>query len=141
MEKLKRVVAKEELIALTGDFVEAVLLNEFIRWTNRIYEFNEFIDREKNRADKEGVKINIRYANGWISKTVRDISKESLLNLSTQTVRMHLRNLVEDGWLVERESVLDPFDKTKEYKVNLDRIEKCLNKLGYKLDLNEEDII
>ncbi len=30
MERLKRVVIKEELVVLTGDFKKAILLNQFI---------------------------------------------------------------------------------------------------------------
>ena len=40
-KKLKRVVIKEELFALTGDFKEAIILNQFIYWSERIRDFDK----------------------------------------------------------------------------------------------------
>ena len=46
--KLKRAVIKEELIAITGNFIEAVILNQMIYWSERINDFDNFI-REKRK--------------------------------------------------------------------------------------------
>lgn len=35
MTKLKRVVIKQELVELTGDYRAALILNQFIYWTGK----------------------------------------------------------------------------------------------------------
>lgn len=43
MRKLKRAVIKEELVELTGDFKEAVVLNQLIFWSERVKDSDQFI--------------------------------------------------------------------------------------------------
>jgi hypothetical protein len=50
MRKLKRVVIKEELVALTGDIIEAIILNQFLYWSERVEDFDKFIMEEKETA-------------------------------------------------------------------------------------------
>jgi len=48
--RLKRVVIKEELVALTGDYIKAILLNQFLYWSERVEDFDLFILEEQQRA-------------------------------------------------------------------------------------------
>lgn len=50
--KLKRVVIKEELVALTGDAISALVLNQFIYWSERRHDFDKFIKEERERNDE-----------------------------------------------------------------------------------------
>ena len=59
MKPLKRVVIKEELVALTGDFRPALILNQFIYWIERMYDTDKYILEEKERALREDMEINI----------------------------------------------------------------------------------
>ena len=52
MKPLKRVVIKEELVELTGDFRPALILNQFIYWSERMYDADKYIMEEKERALK-----------------------------------------------------------------------------------------
>ena len=68
-EPLRRAVIKEELVGLTGDFVKAVLLNQFIYWSERVRDFDKFIAEEKRRMEAIGEDVGIEKQNGWIYKT------------------------------------------------------------------------
>ena len=43
MKPLKRVVIKEELVELTGDFRPALILNQFIYWIGKMYDTDKYI--------------------------------------------------------------------------------------------------
>lgn len=134
MEKLKRVIIKEELVALTGNFVKAILLNQFIYWSERVKDFDKFIEEEKRRAEKEGEEVNIEYSNGWIYKTSEELSEETMVGLSPQTVRRYLKELIDNEWIYERNNPQYKWDRTKQYRVNIVKIQKDLRKLGYSLE-------
>jgi len=134
VEKLKRVVIKEELVALTGNFVKAILLNQFIYWSERVKDFDKFIEEEKKRAEKEGEEVNIEYSNGWIYKTSEELSEETMVDLSPQTIRRYLKELIDNEWIYERNNPQYKWDRTKQYRVNIVKIQKDLRQLGYSLE-------
>ncbi len=47
---LRRVVIKEELVALTGDFMQALMLNQFLYWTRRIRDYDQLLEEEAART-------------------------------------------------------------------------------------------
>lgn len=134
MRKLKRIVIKEELVALTGDFRKAVILNQFLYWSERVKDFDKFIEEERKRAEKEGQEITIEPQNGWIYKTAEELSEETMLGLSPQTIRRLVKDLVKNGWVDERTNPKYKWDRTKQYRPNLVKIQNDLMKLGYSLE-------
>lgn len=134
MEKLKRVVIKEELVVLTGDFKKAILLNQFIYWSERVRDFDKFISEEKERYMKEGKKLNLNKERGWMYKKAEELSEETMLNLSDKTIRSYIKDFVKNGWIDERENPEHKWDRTKQYRVNIVKIQKDLFELGYSLE-------
>ena len=134
VEKLKRAVIKEELVALTGDFTKAVLLNQFIYWSERVKDFDKFIEEEATRMGVEGEKANIEKQGGWIYKSAEELSDETMLGLSPKTIRKHMRKLIDNGWLDERNNPKYSWDRTKQYRVDIVKVQKDLQSLGYALE-------
>ena len=87
MKPLKRVVIKEEVVALTGDFRPALILNQFIYWIERMYDTDKYIKEEKERALKEDMEINIIESKGWIYKTAEELNDELMIGMSIPTIR------------------------------------------------------
>lgn len=139
-QRLKRVVVKEEFKALTGDFIKAVILNQFIYWSERVQDFDSFIQEEKNRANQEGIEINMEPTNGWIYKKAEELSEETMLGLAANTMHRHVKALVDNGWLIERNNPAYKWDRTKQYRVNLIKIQNDLLELGYILQDYRVDI-
>ncbi|WLR52443.1 hypothetical protein LC040_05955 [Bacillus tianshenii] len=131
--KLKRVVIKEEFFALTGDFRLAVLLNQMVYWAERVRDYDKFILEEKQRAEKIGEEHDQELNNGWIYKKASELVEETMLGVSEVTVRRLLNKLVEKGWVDMRTNPIYNWDKTKQYRVNLLKIEQELRSLGYTL--------
>ena len=131
---LKRVVIKEELVELTGDYRPAIILNQFIYWTERMKDTDKYIQEETERALKEDIEINIESSKGWIYKTSEELNEEIMLNMSNATIRKYIKQLIEKGYIQERRNPKYKWDKTMQYRVDIYKIQLDLAKLGYALE-------
>lgn len=131
--RLKRAIIKEEYIAITGDVPKAVILNQFIYWSERITDFDAFIAQENKRAAQHGIE-EIDYSDGWIYKTAAELSEETMLGLSAANMRNHIKALIEKGFVSERSNPKYKWDRTKQYRVNLVEIVAALHENGYSLE-------
>jgi hypothetical protein len=134
MRKLKRVVIKEELVAITGDPIEAIILNQFIYWSERVYDYDKYMAEEKERYKNEGLEINTPLTHGWIYKRAEDMAEEIMFPMSKPTMRKHITNLIQKGYLNERDNPELRWDKTKQYRVNMIKVYNDLTALGYPFD-------
>ena len=134
MKKLKRVVIKEELVELTGDYRPAIILNQMLYWTERMFDTDNYIREEKTRALNNDTEINIMESKGWIYKTAEDLNEELMVGMSTPTIRKYIKQLLEKGYLVQRRNPKYKWDKTMQYRVDLYKIQLDLGKLGYALE-------
>lgn len=140
--RLKRVVIKEELVELTGDFVKAVLLQQMLYWSERVQDFKQFAQEELQRAEKWGPPETLDgkkefvddMVYGWVYKTAEELSSETMLNLAPNTIRRHLKELVEKGYLLERSNPKYKWDRTLQYRVDLLKVQTDLMSLGYPLE-------
>lgn len=131
MKRLKRVVIKEELVALTNDFKLAIVLNQFLYWTERMVDVGQMVAEEKTLRDASDVHS---YRHGWISKTSVQLAEECMMNCSEATMRRYLNELVQNGWLMRRANARHKWDKTFQYRVNIEKIQSDLEKIGYVLE-------
>ena len=134
MRKLKRAIIKEEILAITGDYISAIILHQFIYWSERIEDFDIFIREEKERMMKENISTNFEELNGWIYKSAEQLSQETMLGLSPSNMRKYIKQLIDQGFLSERTNPKFKWDRTKQYRVNLYEIVKKLNEKGYELE-------
>lgn len=132
MEKLKRAVIKEEFVEITGDFIKAVLLQQFIYWSERVRDFDVFIKQENERLHKDDAD-SIPLTNGWIYKKSEELSEETMLGLKPNTIRNHISALVKMGFIDERRNPDAKWDRTMQYRVNLKNIADALAEKGYAL--------
>lgn len=134
MKPLKRVVIKEELVELTGDYRPALILNQFIYWIERMYDADKYILEEKERALKEDMEINMDESKGWIYKTAEELSEELMTGMSKSTIGRYIKELVSAGYLHQRRNPKYKWDKTMQYRVNLYKVQLDLAKLCYALE-------
>jgi len=133
---LRRVVIKEELVALTGDATRAILLNQFLYWQARVRDYDRFLLEElKRRSQGESsVSDEIPLSNGWIYKSAEELGEEVMLGLSKQSILRRLDELVAAGWLHRRRNPKHAWDRTLQYRCDLQRIHADLLAIGYHLD-------
>ncbi|MEI3162960.1 MAG: hypothetical protein V8S74_06110 [Lachnospirales bacterium] len=128
-QKLKRVIIKEELVELTGSYVDAILLNQLLYWSERVKDFDLFLQQEAELNGREPDKCYF----GWIYKSYDALSKETMLGLSPSNIKKHIETLHNAGFIEIRQNK-NKWDRRKEYKINLKYIQNELILKGYSLE-------
>lgn len=129
--KLKKIIIKEEIFALTGDTFEAIILGQLIYWQERVSDFDKFIKEERERAECHHIPFQIEETNGWIYKKASELKEECMLTVSEQTIRKYLQNLIKKGIISYRQNPSYKWDKTFQYRVNINYIIEQIKILGY----------
>lgn len=130
--KIKKAVIREDLLSITKDYRKAILLNQFIYWSERVSDADKFIEKENEIAKNNGeVERELFY--GWIYKTAEELADEVMLGLSASQIRRYINDLVDLGYLSKRNNPKYKWDRTLQYKVNLVNIAKDLKKKGFPL--------
>jgi len=129
LRPIMKSVIREDLVALTKDYRAAVVLNQLIYWAKRVYDFDQFLEEEYSRNPE----CNVAFRHGWIIKTAQDLSNETLLGFSRQTMRIILRKFIELGVIEESYIANNKWDKTTKYRLNLVKLQESLFALGYPL--------
>lgn len=127
---LKRAVIKEELVKLTGNFTLAITLNQLLYWSLKVKDKEKYIREEVDQK----VSLDKDKQYGWIYKTSEELSKEIMIGSQT-SVRRYLKELVKFEFIFERRNPNPKYkyDKTYQYRVNLNKIRMDLKNLGYEL--------
>lgn len=127
--KIKKAVIREDLVSITLDFREAVILNQFIYWSEKVSDMDILIAKENEIAQKNGEKEREPFC-GWIYKTADELAEEVMLGLSASQIRKYINNLVNYGYITKRNNPRYKQDRTVQYKVNFVNIEKALKRRG-----------
>lgn len=122
---MKRVVLKEELAAVTGDFKLAMVLNQMMYWALRTRSAAAY---RKETAAGEAAE------HGWIYKSSEELAEEMMMNVSACSMRTYLKKLVGLGFLLERSNPHQKWDKTKQYRVQWKAVESAAAAAGWELE-------
>ena len=134
-EKLKRAVIKEEFVAITNDFVDAVILNQFLYWTERVKDLGELIEEEKKRESSSNIEANIynddSFEHGWFYKSAKQLNEETMLGMGSSTINRHIKALVDKGLVKRRRNEKYKWDRTWQYRVDINKVAIEVEKAGY----------
>ena len=125
----KTVVLREEFVALTHDPLVAIVLNQFLYWTQRVKDFDLHL-REEQFFNPE---CNVAPRHGWIYKTATDLIEETMICVDRTTMRRYLKFLMDKGWLEERTHPKNKWDKTIQYRLNLRKLQEDLFPFGFEV--------
>jgi hypothetical protein len=139
---LKRAVVKEELVALTGNFITAIILNQLIYWQGKTKDIDGYIQEEKDRCAVSKRKAVLEPTRGWFYKGSDELSAETMTNLALSSMREHIKKLIAAGWVLERGNPYHKWDRTKQYRVDVWKLRDDLAAIrdrdghlaGYRLD-------
>lgn len=138
MSKLKRSVIKEEFVKLTGCYIEALILNQFLYWSERMKDVDEFAMEESRRLNRSSkfkdsdVEPNLQH--GWIYKKADELIEELMIACTKPTMLKYLMSLCGKGYLSKRRNPKYAWDHTFQYRVNVVRVQRDLESLGYHLE-------
>ena len=141
-EPLKVSVLREELVKLTKDSNKAIVLNQFIYWSERTKTARNFVKEEMIRVqqytDKDDADV-LEYLaedlkQGWIYKAANELIDDTMLTVSKATMTRIIKDLLDNGWIMKRKNPRYNGDNTPQYRVNLMKIQIDLYELGYSLN-------
>lgn len=130
--RIKKAVIREDLLSITNDYRKAIILNQFIYWSERVSDADKFIQKENEIANSNGEEERDLFY-GWIYKTAEELADEVMLGLSASQIRRYISDLVDMGYISKRNNPKYKWDRTLQYRVNLVNIAKDLKKNGYPL--------
>lgn len=132
--KTKVAIIREEYISITDRFEQALILNQFIYWTERVNDFDQFIEEENRKKDIHGLQEEMQeLTHGWIYKTASKLSDELMTGWSNATTGRHLKALIDKGYIEVRQNPKYKWNQTRQYRVNLNLVQEDLHKNGYSL--------
>ena len=137
--KIKKVVIREDLLSIVKNYKEAIILHQFIYWSERIEDADKFLERENEIARENGSDEREPFY-GWIYKSAEELSDEIMLGLSASQTRKYISNLIDYGFIQKRNNPKYKWDRTLQYKVNLVNIARALKANGYPLSDYKIDI-
>lgn len=109
-------VIRDYLVAITRNDRLAVVLNQFI------YELQSL---------PEG---------GWLRITAAEMLERTLITVEPQTMRAFFRELEALGFIERRSNPLDPRDRTYEYRVRTEVINKAIAAAGFNVPAEDENV-
>jgi len=130
-DSLKHVPLCEELVAITDDIKEALVLRQMLFWVPRMRDTDAYIKEERSRLEGDPDDA-VSLSHGWVYKTGEEVANETMIG-SGKTGRRRLSKLVEKGYLNERERQNSNWDRTREYRPNVEAIQEDLKSEGYEL--------
>ncbi|MFW5873707.1 MAG: hypothetical protein ACOCVD_03420, partial [Bacillota bacterium] len=133
MRKLKRAIIKEEFVDITGDQLEAILLNQILYWTDKTgpKRYSKWLKEESSRNIGE---CNVKdLEGGWVYKKVEEIKEEIMSTASNSTIARKLNELNKKGYILKRKNPQNKWDKTFQYRINALKLIKDLEEHGYHL--------
>lgn len=132
--KLKTVVIREELFAITRNTTQAIILGQLLYWTDKVKDIDKYIIEETKRRNAEGIdtQCDIPLSYGWIYKKASELIEECLLDASPQKCRRHLQALEEKGFIDSQYNPNLRYDRTLQYRVNFVNILAAIYKEGYR---------
>lgn len=132
IEKIKKAVIREDLLSIVGNYKEAIVLNQFIYWSERVDDADKLIEKENEIAKNNG-EPEREPLYGWMYKTAEELADEVMLGVSAVQMRRYIKALVDYGFIYERKNPKYKWDRTLQYRVNLVAIARALKKNGYQL--------
>jgi DNA-binding MarR family transcriptional regulator len=108
---------RKEYVLLTGNHISALLLNQFLYWTDKgIPNDLEYFLKEEIQYFGNACEDARTTEHGWIYKSVRDLKEELMLDISQDTISKKIDILIDKGFLYREKNERYHLYK---YRVNL----------------------
>lgn len=133
MNKIKKVVLREDYLSICDNANEAIVLAQMIYWSERVKDADKLLQEENDHLKKEeGTERELFH--GWIYKSASQLEEELMGFVSRRTITNVFKKLIEKGFLYKRRNPKLKWDRTYQYRVDLICIAKELKNNGYFLE-------
>jgi hypothetical protein len=130
--KMKKAVLREDMMALTQDVTQALVLGQMLYWTKTLDEVNDWLFEENKRL-AESELPQYEYNCGWIYKSAREMRGDLMNAFSEDAIQRAFSALVTKGVLMKRHNPLLRYDRKLHYRIDILLLRRLLKDRGYEM--------
>jgi hypothetical protein len=130
--RMKKAVLREDMMALTQDVTQALVLGQMLYWTKTLDKVNDWLFEENKRlAEVELPQHEYNY--GWIYKSAREMREDLMNAFSEDAIQRAFSSLVTKGILMKRKNPIVRYDRKLQYRVDIVFLRRLLKDRGYEM--------
>jgi len=130
--RMKKAVLREDMMELTQDVTQALVLGQMLYWTKTLDKVNDWLFEENKRlAEVELPQHEYNY--GWIYKSAREMREDLMNAFSEDAIQRAFSALVTKGVLMKRNNPIVRYDRKLQYRVDIVFLRRLLKDRGYEM--------
>jgi hypothetical protein len=129
---MKKAVLREDMMELTQDVTQALVLGQMLYWTKTLDKVNDWLFEENKRlAEVELPQHEYNY--GWIYKSAREMRDDLMNAFSEDAIQRAFSALVTKGVLMKRNNPFVRYDRKLQYRIDIVFLRRLLKDRGYEM--------
>ena len=130
--RMKKAVLREDIMMLTQDVTQALVLGQMLYWTKTLDTVNSWIFEENKRLAESDLPQH-EYNYGWIYKSAREMREDLMCAFSEDAIQRAFSTLVTKGVFMTRSNPRVRYDRTLQYRIDLVFLRRLLKDRGYEM--------
>ena len=130
--RMKKAVLREDMMALTQEVTQAMVLGQMLYWTKTLDKVNDWLFEENKRlAEVELPQHEYNY--GWIYKSAREMREDLMNAFSEDAIQRAFSALVTKGVFMKRHNPIVRYDRRLQYRIDIIFLRRLLKDRGYEM--------
>ena len=129
---MKKAVLREDLMKITDDVVQAMVLGQMLFWTKTLDKVNDWLFEENKRLAEYDLPQH-EYNYGWIYKSAKQMREDLMNAFSEDAIQRAFASLTKSGVLLKRNNPLCGYDRKLQYRIDLILLRRKLKEIGWEM--------
>ena len=129
---MKKAVLREDLMKVTDDVVQAMVLGQMLFWTKTLDKVNDWLFEENKRLAEYDFPQH-EYNYGWIYKSAKQMRDDLMNAFSEDAIQRAFASLTKSGVLLKRNNPLCGYDRKLQYRIDLILLRRKLKEIGWEM--------
>lgn len=130
--QMRKAVLREDLMKVTGDVVQAMVLGQMLYWTKHLDKVNDWLFEENKRLAEYDLPQH-EYNYGWIYKSARQMREDLMNAFSEDAIQRSFSALTKSGVLLKRNNPICGYDRKLQYRIDLLLLRRKLREIGFEM--------
>jgi len=129
---MKKAVLREDMMAVTNDLTQAMVLGQMLYWTKTLDKLNDWLFEENKRLAESDLPQH-SYNYGWIWKSAKEMREDLMFAFSEDSIRRAFTALVNKGVFMKRNNPYVGYDRKLHYRIDLVFLRRLLKDSGFEM--------
>lgn len=130
--QMKKAVLREDLMKITGDITQAMVLGQMLYWTKTLDKVNDWLFEENKRLAEADLPQH-EYNYGWIWKSAKEMREDLMFAFSEDAIQRAFSSLTQTGLLMKRNNPVLKYDRKLHYRIDLLFLRRKLKESGWEM--------